>query len=738
MNLKTFLTALAIISTAGLSAEDPFPLDFLVKEGIQHSDLNGLNEEIESALLPFDNTYRQAVQFASSIRKDDPELNDAILKRLEIAVRLKNYITARKSGSAEMRVMAWQGAKELTQLLRYFKAEADNDTARKKIRETIIFSIRDFGARGDGISDDGPAFRKAIAAASENRGKTVTLHIPSGTYLIKPSAEEWNPRNLKIRREALPYSTGRTLVYPTLSQGHLVIANLDHLTLAGEKGTRILFSDATKLGFRIVGCRNMKIKDFSIDYAVRPFTQGTVVQVEKTPFALIFRPQKGYPAPNEERFMKASARRFTPHQSDGLYGRGTVRMGKIEALEGNLFRLFPQDHDKQHHVWLDRKAGDVISIIARWDSMAVGEASAMDLRECGFCEIRNITLHKSPGVGFRVFNNYALRLIGCRIEPVSGSGDLVTTNADGCQTTGIIGPYVANCYFSGMEDDGFNIHSSSPEVADLPAPDRTQPFASQGGFLISGVTGELKALLRPRSDGRLAYTRPLPAGIHSRKMSRENLSAHQKEALNYYGGRSHLYLDRPDRISLIPGDLTGTVITDTEFFNIRGMALQLTAPNLLVENCKISHMNSYGINISALLPWGMTFNPHNVVIRNTSIAATENPSISLRYRAITRNGFCKPRFINNILIENCEIKQKPWCAVELRNASDVTIENCRFYQNGDLRNPEYSVLFCDNFADLCLKNNKFFIKNKTDCPPVRLKNPAEKNRISESGTCFGE
>lgn len=719
---------------AALSAGELTPLNFVTEKAVQQSDLNGLNEEIEPVLSQFDGVCEQAKKFAAAIKKSEPELNDAITRRLEIAVRLKNYITGRKDGSDEMRIMAWQGAQELTQLLTYFKAEADNYAACRTARETVILSVKDFGAKGDGITDDGPAFRKAIAAAAENKGKAVTIRMPAGSYLIKPAADEWKPAALKIRAEAKPYSVGKTMVYPQLSRGHIVIANMDHLTLAGEKGTKILFCDATKLGFRIVGCRNMKIKDFSIDYKVRPFTQGTVVKVEKEPFALIFKPQEGYPAPNEERFMKAGSRRFTPHRPDGLYGSGTVRMGNIEALDGGVFRLFPQNHDKQHHVWLDRKAGDVISIIARWDSLKVGEASAMDLRECGFCEIRNITLHKSPGVGFRVFNNYALRLIGCRIEPVPGSGDLITTNADGCQTTGIIGPYIADCYFSGMEDDGFNIHSSSPEVADIPAPNRTRPFASQGGFLISGVTGQLKALLRPMPKGFPGYTRNLPAGVHSRKMCKEDLSVRQKEALNYYGGRAHLYTDRPDRINLIPGDLTGTVVTDTEFFNIRGMALQLTAANILVENCKVRHMNSYGINISALLPWGMTFNPHNVVIRNTTIADTANPSISIRYRAIARNGFCEPRFINHVLIENCEIIQKPWCAIEFRNASDVKIENCRFYQTGDLRNPDWSAIFCDNFADLTLLNNRFFIKNKTGYLPIRVKEPAEKKFIHETGS----
>lgn len=734
MASKLFFAFLTLFSAVALSAAELTPLNFVTPEALQHSDPAGLNEEIEAVLAQFDNGCAQAEAFAVSVKAEDPELHDAVIKRLEITRRLKEYISDRQNGSDEMRIMAWQGSKEMSQLLTYFQAEEKNYAARKAVAESMALSVKDFGAKGDGITDDGPAFRKAIAAAEKEAGKAVTIFIPTGTYYIKPATDEWIPAELKIRAEAQPYPTGKTMVDPKLSRGHIVIANMDNLTLAGEKGTLILFGDSTKLGFRIVGCRNMKVKDFAIDYKERPFTQGSVVKVEQDPFALIFKPQEGYPAPNEDRFIKASARRFTPHQANGLYGAGTVRMGDIEALDGGLFRLKPQNHDKKHHVWLDRKAGDIITIIARWDATAVGEASAIDLRECGFCEIRNVTIHKSPGVGFRVFSNYALRLIGCRIEPVPGAGDLMTTNADGCQTTGIIGPYIANCYFSGMEDDGFNIHSSSPEVSDIVNGGSTRPFASSGGFLINGLTGQMKALLRPMPQGHPAYTKVLPKDVVSRKMVKENLTVHQKEAMNYYGGRAYLFTDRPDRITLIPGDLSGTVVVNTEFFNIRGMALQLTAPNILVENCKIKHMNSYGINISALLPWGMTFNPHNVVIRNTVIDGTLNPSISFRYRAVKQNGFCDPRFINHVLIENCEIVQKPWCAIEFRNASDVKIANCRFVQTGHLTNPAWSAVYCENFADLILENNKFVIPDKTGYLPIRVKNPEEMKFIQETGT----
>lgn len=48
---------------------------------------------------------------------------------------------------------------------------------------SAIFSVRDYGARGDGKNDDAPAVRAAIAAAAKSGGGTV--HFPAGTYLLK-------------------------------------------------------------------------------------------------------------------------------------------------------------------------------------------------------------------------------------------------------------------------------------------------------------------------------------------------------------------------------------------------------------------------------------------------------------------------------------------------------------------------------------------------------------------------
>lgn len=45
---------------------------------------------------------------------------------------------------------------------------------------TDVFNVRDFGARGDGQTNDGPAFRRALDAAAQHHGGTV--YAPVGAY----------------------------------------------------------------------------------------------------------------------------------------------------------------------------------------------------------------------------------------------------------------------------------------------------------------------------------------------------------------------------------------------------------------------------------------------------------------------------------------------------------------------------------------------------------------------------
>src|SRR5690242_8264786 len=55
-------------------------------------------------------------------------------------------------------------------------------------RELARFDVRSYGAKGDGVSDDGPAIQAAIDAAHSRGGGIV--YVPAGTCLLKTLQEQ--------------------------------------------------------------------------------------------------------------------------------------------------------------------------------------------------------------------------------------------------------------------------------------------------------------------------------------------------------------------------------------------------------------------------------------------------------------------------------------------------------------------------------------------------------------------
>jgi polygalacturonase len=62
-----------------------------------------------------------------------------------------------------------------------FLISTDNQTSKAQTKNTSVYNIRDFGAKGDGKTVDSIAINKAIDEAAKNGGGTV--RFPAGTYL---------------------------------------------------------------------------------------------------------------------------------------------------------------------------------------------------------------------------------------------------------------------------------------------------------------------------------------------------------------------------------------------------------------------------------------------------------------------------------------------------------------------------------------------------------------------------
>lgn len=655
--------------------------DYFTDEALATADCEGLAGETSAALARCKDEFTAAENLLDRLSGFE---RDAVRCRLTMARRLQEYVSKRAAAiERDEQILAWQGAQELKAFFGYFRRAERLRNERARSADCRRLSIRDFGAKGDGTGDDGPAFRAAFEAAHRLNGARCEIAVPAGTYRILP---EGNPaENFRCH----DWQTGDDCGVVPVRKGenahsHLVMADLRNVVLRGEgEGSVLAFADATKGGIRVFGCYDVFVENLAMDYCDNPSTQGTIVRVEEEPFALVLKRDAGYPDPDSPRFVNATSRYFSPVGEDRLYLPGGVaRMGTVEKLPDGLFRLRPHDHQLGDPVWRARKAGERICIMARYDSSTGG--GPLRFIFSAFCGGRNLRILDSPGQVFSQMSSYATSFIGCRVVGRDGSDDVVSANADGFLGAGLIGPYVADCEFSGLEDDGINIGTGTGELPDVPADGLLRQKAgtgaqpSAGGFLADGVTGRIKMFFRFGADD--AATRKLPDDALSASALKK-MSEIDKRKFGYFTAQKK-GVKRADRLVRIPGTVGG-VIRNTSFSRLRGRGIQVHSGNMLVENVKVNDVTGFGISVNALLPWGMCYDIHNVLVKGCSFVRTGGMGANLRPNSLVKGETLRQRMHFGLAFENCLFEPAVGqFAAWIENDDDVRFTSCTFKTTG--------------------------------------------------------
>jgi hypothetical protein len=150
-------------------------------------------------------------------------------------------------------------------------------SATAAVASTII-KVSDFGAVGDGKTDDGPAMVKAFAAAKADDGPS-TVVLENKIYRLGDNPTAWHYFQL-----------------------------IDHEDLVIEGNGATLLCSEGNLAFFFDGGRNISIRGITLDVAKPTFTQGEVVALgENDSFDLKI--MDGYPEPPDEAFMAANGYR---------------------------------------------------------------------------------------------------------------------------------------------------------------------------------------------------------------------------------------------------------------------------------------------------------------------------------------------------------------------------------------------------------------------------------------------
>lgn len=554
------------------------------------------------------------------------------------------------------------------------------------------FHVKDYGAVGDGNTDDGPAIRKTIDAA-------------------------------------VKASPGARVVFEK-KRYRLAKANVDyHINLKGVKGLTIQGNGAELINspwnniVKLESCEDVTMRGFVIDCDPLPFTQGTITKVDERAGSFQLRVQEGYDNP------VAIYRQIGKKQPDWGWGvcmdpkERKRKAGAImhfhlkdvsEVNQGeDLLEVNLADHARKHVS--DLEPGDRFVITLKYGR---GGASFLVTRSAN-CRLENNTIYTSKyGMTHGLSDNRGrIHVKGVRITFRPGTDRLISTPKDGfhCKHNAV-GPIIENGLFEGMLDDTINISvcpywvrkdlgdnryliaevAYSPRIGDTLMAYRPNPGTITGGLVVKSV-----------------QLQPTPKGMRGRwniitlNKTIPNLGLHQGGDL-FPGGADKLIFT-----GLYNLDASGKdyIIRGNTFGPQRRHAILARSSGGLIENNMIDGVGGSGVQLNNEI--GSFYEgplPGNTVIRNNAFSNTFFDSIKVytngngaHARNITITG-------NRITRWHTDPKAKfSASAISLRNVTGVVIVQNAIGESGADPSISKPVLL-KNCKDVINKDNDILME----------------------------
>ena len=501
------------------------------------------------------------------------------------------------------------------------------------------------------------------------------------------------------------------------SIGLLNIVNASDLTIDGN-GSTFIFRKID-MGISIFNCKNLTLKNLSIDYDPLPFTQGIITSIENKSVTL--RIDKGY-RDDVDYFNK-------PGYHKVLMNRGRFT---------EICRLFPQTiksvQKGEFVLEMDDvsclKVNDPLVLLCRYENAILSKYSSKTTYE-------NINIYSSPG--FSLWELYGeggstlrnVRIVEGPIPEGASKQRLISSSGDAFHFTSLIkGPLIEQCEVRNTDDDFLNIEGfmykalsekSSTEFSFIGTTFMTDFFPGDTLDIYEGESCVLK--------GRTV--------IIGKKME--------------VGSKACIVnVKTPDLIAVNDFVLSrsrfsrGAVIRNNKFFNAFG-SVNLQSEDVIFENNEVNG-TSYGcLNIgAAYLSYGAE--PTTIVVANSSRAASFANIILIRNNSlrnirtssqcktdgygpaaiwIGQDGFPQSKFNKernnrNIRIENNTIDSCAYGALYISNASHVsifgnTISNTNLTSATDMVSywdaPDKTCVIIKNCDNISFLNNSFPVKN---------------------------
>lgn len=589
--------------------------------------------EIDKVLKLYYKKLPEIKSLQSAFKKEANILSDALAKRAEITARLVSYIEKLlKSTESDALLFARQGKNELCDLLGYFDEMKQRYYFLKTNPPVKVFSIKDFGAVGDGVHNDAPAFAKALDTARKIQGLKKIV-VPKGTYLFgqkfipkktfTADKDGWKiamPFYLKSRADEL---NGQHIPFQR---------NLSNLTIEGKDGVLLLGSDPGVGFFYFYKANNLTVRNLTFDYENFPNTQGVIENVDIKNKCITLKIDKGFPDPDYDYFLSTAsflAMTYNPEDGRIVPEASDKWVDAVKSLDSKHFMIrFKRSNAKTLMAGL--KLGLKMVIMARNNKMYSCLAGNIDCRHLLY---DNLTVYCAPGTVFGGSRSYASSVINCKIQAPKERNMLQSTNSDPCMISGaIIGPYVANNHFERAGDDFANNCVGGTQINDASKDGKTL-FANAGiwkaGKMVSVIDrsdGTVKAESLVESTKQLpgwkamiSLKSPVTNVVTRKVLNKKALSEKEKYELvmnsivhNDQKGRKH-----PDLLINRVSHASGTIISGNTFLHSRAGGIFCKVSNAIIENNTLDGIKTSAVLINMYAQhYTECHAPHTIVVRN--------------------------------------------------------------------------------------------------------------------------
>ena len=317
----------------------------------------------------------------------------------------------------------------------------------------LVLHVQDFGAVGDGKTDDGPALRKLFEKASALNRPAKIVFEENGTYYL--GKEENHPI------------------------GSLFLDRASDLIVDGNNS--LLLVDPNRRPIELYRCKNVTIRNFQIDYSPLPYTQGRIMKIDNLNGYLEFKADEGYPQPyvrDDSYYVDGRVSDCTTINGENLkFYQGHSRISGVKDLGGKTYAVTYRMHrqDKARigdyfvmKVWSPEMEGIYNSSLkpSEFGEHYVTNYANIQVNHSESVTIENIISYASPQM--TVCARSCPDLVIRRLIITRRPGRVLAGCSDGIHLKGNERqPLIENCYIEGTLDDAIHIKISGDKVEEV-------------------------------------------------------------------------------------------------------------------------------------------------------------------------------------------------------------------------------------------------------------------------------